>query len=318
MTARPSPVRLVQGLIIFASVSTLAWAQKPAPLARVAPGRWAQVAHALGVAGQIRGEVFRVDFAPLVGRVSIHAVRLAPGTIERPWVAFGQEGGLGWMMGRLPLPASRCPSVAANLVQSGLQVSGIDDPLPGSTPALSVIYFRGMGDSVNLARELKKALGDSLRPPRESPVARIGRLDQASIERVIGFHGRVDAGALVFHLARPETVKCCGLPNDPLRLYSGIRLVPASGMESRIAFQPSGAVAAVFGRLALSHGETDSVERALAVFGLRTVETAEPFADEYPRILFLHFYGKGKPLDLAQGVRAAIERIHHLPPVTPP
>jgi hypothetical protein len=276
------------------------------------------VAHALGVPGQIRGEAFRVDFAPLVHRVSIRAVRLAQGTIERPWVAFGQEGGLGWMMGRLPLPASRCPSVTARLVQAGLQVNGIDDPLPGSTPALSVIYFRGMGDSVNLARELKKALGDSLRPPPESPPRGVVRLNQVSIERVIGFHGRMDAGALVFHLSHPETVKCCGLPNDPLLLYSGIRLLPASGLESRIAFQPTGAIAAVFGRLALSHGETDSVERALAAFGLQTVETAEPFADEYPRILFLHFFGKGKPLDLAQGVRAAIERIHHLPPVTPP
>lgn len=318
MTPRPSPVRLVQGVLIFASVSALAWAQKPVPLVHVAPGRWAQVAHALGVAGQIRGEVFRVDFAPLVDRELISSVRLAPGTIEQPWVTFGQEGGLGWMMGRLSLPASRCPAVAARLVRAGLQVSGIEDPLPGSRPAISVIYFRGMGNSVNLARQLKKALGDTIRPPRAGQASGIGRLDKAAIERVVGFLGRTDAGALVFHFARQETVKCCGLPNDPLLLYSGIRLVPASGLESRIAFQPAGAIAAVFGRLALTHGETDSVERALAAFGLQTVATSDPFADEYPRILFLYFFGKGKPLDLAQGVRAAIERIPHLPPVTPP
>jgi hypothetical protein len=318
MTSRPSPARLARGLLLFASFSALAWAQRPASRARVAPGRWSEVAHTLGVAGEIRGDVFRVEFAPAVHRVWMRGIRLAPGTIEPSWVSFGQEGGLGWMMGHLLLPAARGSVVAGHMVRAGLDVTSLADPLPGSRPALSAVYFRGMGDSVRLARQLKTALGRALRPPPERSGFRTGRLPVAAIDKVMGRRGGPLSGALIFRLTRPETVKCCGLKTDPLRVFSGIPLAPANGLESRVAFQPVGAVAAVSGCFAVLHSEAGPVERALRIFGIQTVALDEPFSDEYPRILFLHFFGKGKPLELAQGVRAAIERIHHLPPVTAP
>jgi hypothetical protein len=303
---------------MLALLSTPLGAQQHTLRARVAPGRWAEVARALHIPGEIRGDVFRVGLAPGVNRVWMRGVRLAPGTIEPSWVAFGQQGGLGWMMGRLLLPAARGTIVTGLLVRSGIEVTGLIDPLPGSSPALSVVYFRGIGDSVHLARQLKSTLGRTLRPPHERRTLGTGRLNLIAIDRVLGRHGRVVSGALVFHLARPETIKCCGIKTDPLLIYSGIPLAPATGMESRIAFQPLGAEAAVSGRFAVLHDEAGPVERALRIFGIQTVELAEPFSNEYPRVLFLHFFGKGKPLDLAQGVRAAIERIHPLPPVTSP
>ncbi len=220
------------------------------------------------------------------------------------------------MMGRLLLPAPLGAATAGRLIHAGMEVTGLVDPLPGSAPALSAVYFHAEGDSVRLARQLKTALGPMLRAPHE-PQKHV-RLDTPAIERVMGRKGQADSGALVFHMARPETIKCCGLQNDPLLVFSGIRLVPATGLASRIAFLPNGASAAVTGRFAVRNGETALVEQALAAFGIQTVALDEPFSNEYPRIFLLYFFGKGKPLVLAAGVRAAIERIHHLPPVTPP
>lgn len=316
MISCPSPARLACGLLLFALLTTFARAQQPTPRAPVTLAVWTEVAHALGVPGQVRGHVFRVDLAPPVDGVRMHHVRLAPGAVEPSWVSFGQTGTLGWVMGRLLLPAPLGSATTGRLINAGMEVTGLVDPLPGSSPPLSLVYFHAEGDSARLARQLKTALGPVLRAPPDRP--KEVRLNTAAIERVVGSRGRADAGALVFHLARPGAIKCCGLRKDPLLVFSGIRLVPASGLASRIAFQPDGTAAAVSGRFAVRRGETSPVERALAAFGIQTVALDEPFSNEYPRIFFLHFFGKGKPLVLAAGIRAAIERIHHLPPVTPP
>lgn len=321
MEARRWAIRVARGCVLFASLAPLAWPQQPpqpAAPAHVAPGRWAAVAHALGLAGEIRGEVFRVDFTPFAGNVWMHGVRLAPGEIDGSWVSFGQQGALGWMMGRLLVTAREGARITGVLARNGLEVTGVLDPLPGSSPAITAVYFRGMGEAEMLARTLKKALGPALRPARDARTREIGRLNAARIERVLGRPGEPVSGALVFRISRPEHVKCCGLANDPLLVFSGVPLGPATGVESRIAFQPEGARVVVSGRLAVRHDEAGPVERALEVFGIETVALAEPLPDEQPRIFFLHFFGKGKPLELAQGLRAAVERMHHLPPVTPP
>lgn len=316
LTCRSSASWIARGLIILAAFSALGWARQRAPRSRLSPDVWSKVAHALGVAGQIRGHVFRVNLAPPVNRVWMRRVRLAPGSIEPSWLTFGQAGALGWVMGRLVLPAPDGAAATGRLVHAGMEVTGMVDPLPGSSPALSAVYFHAEGDPVRLARQLKLAVGRMLRPlPGQRHEL---HLNAAAIEHVVRRRGEAFAGALVFRLARPETIKCCGLQKDPLLVFSGIRLVPASGLESRIAIQPDGTKAAVSGRFALLHGETAPVERALAAFGIQTVALDEPFSNEYPRISFLHFFGKGKPLVLAAGIRAAIERIHHLPPVKTP
>jgi hypothetical protein len=307
--------------MLLALFPTFVWAQHPpheAQPARVMPGKWAAVAHALGVAGEVRGDVFRVGFAPFAGRVWMHRVPLAAGAIQDSWASFGQEGALGWMIGRLLLPAGESARIAGVMAHDGLNVTGVIDPLPGSSPAITVIYFRGMGDVTSLARTLKKSLGPALRPAHQAVSSSLGHLDVTRIEQVLGRRGTPDSGALVFHIPRPEQVKCCGLSNDPLLVFSGLLLGPATGIESRIAFQPEGVRAVVSGRLALRHDEVGPVERALKVFGIETVALVESFPDEQPRIFFLHFFGRGKPLELALGLRAAVERMQHLPPVTPP
>ncbi len=284
------------------------------PQARLTPSRWAAVSRALGVPGEIRGDVFRVDLASPAGAVSLRGIRLAPGAIDSSWVAFGQEASLGWMMGRLLLPAQRAESVVGKLVSKGMEVTGVVDPLPGSTPTLSAVYFRGLGEPVALARQLGAALGQLLqRPPKPTAIGPAG-LDVAALNQVVGSQGVLEPGAWVFRFPRPEAVKCCGVDQDPLLVYSGIALGPATGLESRIAFQPAGADSVVVGRFAVRHEEASRVEQALSTFGIEMLSLSEPLANEYPRILFLEFFGRGKPLELAQGVRAALERIHRPPP----
>jgi hypothetical protein len=303
--------------VAFAGSAALARARR-GPQAGIVPAHWVAVAHALGVPGEIRGDVFRVDFAPALPRIRMGRVFLAPGALDPSWVSFGDQAVLGWMIGRVTLTSAQAPAAIGRMTQAGIEVTGAFDPLPGASPSITTVYFREMGEAGALARSLRQALGPALRPPASPRRFSVGRLDVAAIDRILNRRGQPVSGALVFRVVRPERIKCCGVPSDPLLVFSGLPLGPATGVESRFAFQPLPAGALVVGRLAVRHDEISPVERAFSVFGIRTVSLAEPLVDEQPRISFLYFFGRGKTLELAGGLRAAIERIHHLPPVTPP
>ena len=314
---RLSAVLLAMACAAFAGFASIARARQRPP-GGFTPAHWVAVAHALGVPGEIRGDVFRVDFSPALPRIRMGGVLLAPGALDPSWVSFGEQAALGWMVGRVTLTASAAPVAIGRLVQSGIEVTGAIDPLPGASPSITTIYFREMGEVAALARSLKQALGPALRAPSIPERFGVGRMNVAGVDRILNRSGEVISGALVFRIARPEKIKCCGVPSDPLLVFSGLPLGPATGVESRFAFQPLAAGSLVVGRLAVRHDEINPVERALSVFGIVTVALAEPLVDEQPRISFLYLFGRGKALELAAGMRAAIERIHHLPPVTPP
>lgn len=314
---RSSALFLAAACVAFAGSAALARSRRAAQ-SGVAPAHWVAVAHALGVPGEIRGEVFRVDFSPALPRVRVGRVFLAPGALDPSWVSFGEQAALGWMVGRVTLTSAQARAAIGRLARAGIEVTGAIDPLPGASPSITTVYFREIGEAAPLARALKQALGPALRPPAGPRRIGVGRLNVAAIERILNRRGQPVSGALVFRIARPERIKCCGVPSDPLLVFSGLPLGPSTGVESRIAFQSLPAGALVVGRLAVLHDEISPVERAFSVFGIRTVALAEPLADEQPRISFLYFFGRGKTLELAGGLRAAIERIHHLPPVTRP
>lgn len=281
--------------------------------AQITPREWQAVAHALGVPGEIRGEAFRVDFAPVVSQIVVRGARLGPASFGSCWATFLRQGDLGVMIGRLLLPAAKAPGIAGRLAGAGIDLSAEVAPYPGSSPAVVAVYFRATGEPARMAATLHKALGAMLRAPERLTRAEAGALDVNAINGVMGRSGQAESGALVFRLARPETLKCCGLPNDPLLVFSGIALGPETGFQSRIAFQGDRVRATVSGHLLLRREEIGPVERALAVFGIEMTSLAETFPDEEPRMLFLHFFGIGKPLDLAQGLRAAIERTRQTP-----
>lgn len=308
-----SLARLVRGCLALGSMAAICAAAAAAAGAQVAPSRWEAVARALHVPGEVTGEAFRVEFAPLVRQVRMRGVLVQPGALEPPWAAFEQPGILGLMEGRLLLPAERAPQVTRELVRAGLRVTALIDPLPGSAPPVVAIHFRGLGDTPGLARQLHAALGRMLAPPSEYHTATAGGLDIHGIEKILGRAGEPVSGALVFHIARSENVKCCGMENDPLLVFSGIPLGPPMGVESRFAFQSAGAGAAVTGQLIVLGQEAGPVEHALEAFGIDTVSLAEPFVDEQPRMLALHLWGTGTAAEVASGLRAALEGTKHLP-----
>ena len=79
------------------------------------------------------------------------------------------------------------------------------------------------------------------------------------------------------------------------------------GVNTWAAFAGSNRAALVDGDFAMLEPELQGVLQALRGAGINIVAIHSHMTDEEPRILFLHFWGKGPAADLARAIQGARE-----------
>jgi hypothetical protein len=78
------------------------------------------------------------------------------------------------------------------------------------------------------------------------------------------------------------------------------------GVNTWAAFAGTVVDALVVGDFAVLENELQTVLRTLRGANINIVAIHQHMTGENPRMIFLHYYGRGKALDLARGVKAAI------------
>jgi hypothetical protein len=64
----------------------------------------------------------------------------------------------------------------------------------------------------------------------------------------------------------------------------------------------------VDGDFAMHEDELQPVLKALLASGINVVAIHQHMTGEQPRIMFLHYWGRGRAADLARGVKSALDR----------
>jgi hypothetical protein len=85
----------------------------------------------------------------------------------------------------------------------------------------------------------------------------------------------------------------------------GMDLGPEMGVNTWAAFAGSPQAAVVDGDFAMLESELQSVLKALRAAHINVVAIHSHMTHEEPRIMFLHYWGKGAAEDLAGGIKAA-------------
>jgi hypothetical protein len=86
---------------------------------------------------------------------------------------------------------------------------------------------------------------------------------------------------------------------------------PAMGTAIAINFQPTGGGnAAITGDFILLGEELNPVLKALRENGIEVTAVHNHMLDEQPRTFFVHFWANDDATKLAQGVRAALDKVH--------
>jgi hypothetical protein len=81
----------------------------------------------------------------------------------------------------------------------------------------------------------------------------------------------------------------------------------AMGVNTWAAFAGSQQAAVVDGDFAMLEDELQGVLKALRHANINIVAIHNHMTHEQPRIMFLHFWGKGTADDLARGVKTALD-----------
>jgi hypothetical protein len=118
------------------------------------------------------------------------------------------------------------------------------------------------------------------------------------LSKILGREGQTKEGTLVFQFPRSD-VKV-SINNEPVPT--------ALGFTSWTAFKNMGASTLVMGDLVLLEPEVNRVISALERSNIKVTALHNHFFYDKPKIMFMHIHGTGKDVDLAKGIRSALEK----------
>ena len=282
-------------LIAAVAVSLPCAAQRPAH-------DWSAVEQALGRRGLVQPDgVIRFGFPRGDLQVEVGDVRVLPAFALGSWVAFRPEGARATMMGDLVLTEDELGPVTDRLREGGVAVTAVHNHLLGETPRVLYTHIHGHGDPAKLAQSVHAALALSKTPLGTPPAVMPVRidLDTAAVAKALGASGHVTGGVYQVSVPRAGAIREGGAP-----------LSPSMGVATAINFQPlGGGRAAVTGDFVMIAPEVDAVQRALRAHHIAITALHSHMTDEQPRLLFMHFWAVDDAVTLAQGLRAALDRM---------
>jgi hypothetical protein len=224
------------------------------------------------------------------------------------WVAFspGKRGvAEAMIMGDLVLFEDEVNPVMSILLDRSVQVTALHNHFFFDAPHVFFMHVGGEGTVAGLGGGVKAALDkvSEIRKKAAKPGHSFGapvlpaksNIDAAKLEAVLGVKGQAKDGMFKAVMGRKATASC------------GCAVGKTMGVNTWAGFAGSDDNAVVDGDFAVSEAELQPVLKALRANGINIVAIHHHMSGETPRILFLHYWGRGKAAELAQGVKQALD-----------
>lgn len=263
------------------------------------------VDQALGRSGAPQpGDVYKFGLPRSDLTVTVDRIRLKPALALGSWVAFKPTSSGAVVMGDLVLRDDEVEPVMAKLIEGGLAVTALHHHVLRETPRVYYMHIHGAGESVKLAQAVRAAVDLTHTPTpttgTAAPSAGPLGIDTARIAQALGHSGKVNGGVYQVSVARPDTI-----------WQENIAIPPAMGIATALNFQSTGAGnAAITGDFVLRAAEVNPVLRALRERGIEVTAVHNHMLDEQPRLFFMHFWAVGDAVKLAEGLRAALDKVN--------
>jgi phosphotransferase system IIB component len=194
------------------------------------------------------------------------------------------------------------PAMSAAL-DAGLEVTALHNHFFFDQPKVYFMHIGGHGDAGKLADGVRKVYDRiaEVRAAHANPESTFPRhiADQSSIsaaplEAVFGTKGQTNNGMFKVIVGRTASMH-------------GVTVGNEMGVNTWAAFAGTDDEAVVDGDFAMREGELQTVLKSMRASGINIVAIHQHMTGETPRILFLHYWGKGKAADLTRGVKAALD-----------
>ncbi|HVU15482.1 MAG TPA: DUF1259 domain-containing protein [Candidatus Didemnitutus sp.] len=249
--------------------------------------------------------VFKVTSPRKDVAITVDGWRMPPFMGLTSWAAFKAGGQRQAMvMGDLVLFEDEVNPVMSALLDHGLQVTALHNHFFFDQPHVFFMHIGGEGTIEELAGGVR-AVFDTVKQTRAAhpelgrQFTALGLPEKSSItaeplEAIMAAKAQRNSGMVKFVFGRETTMEC-GCP-------AGTEM----GVNTWAAFAGADDNAVVDGDFAMKESELQQVLKILRGDGINIVAIHQHMTGETPRIIFLHYWGRGKAADLAGSLKKAL------------
>ena len=271
-----------------------------------APLDTAQIESASGLKGTLNESegVFKVTAPRTDVKVSVDGWQLPPFMGLMSWAAFTEgKKAPAMVMGDLVLLQDEVNPVMSAALGAGLDVTALHNHFFYDEPKIYFMHIGGEGEAVKLAAGVKAALDaqKAVRAASPEPAKSFGKplavassITTAPLEAALGGKGQVKDGMAKFVFGRSAKMPC------------GCTVGKEMGVNTWAAFAGTDDDALVDGDFCVLPGELQGVLKSLRKSGVNVVAIHHHMAMEEPRYIFLHYWGRGPAVTLAQALKTAL------------
>lgn len=265
------------------------------------------IENASGLKGTFSKEenVFKISKPRSDLKIAVDGWTMPPFMGLTSWAAFTPTGGSGVMlMGDTVLLEDEVNPAMSAALDNGLQVTALHNHFFFDEPKVYFMHITGMGDAGKLAAGVKKvydAIADvragQPQPQKAFSGANIGATNAISpepLEKVLGTKGQAKDGMFKVVIGRTASMH-------------GTTVGKEMGVNTWAAFAGSDDAAVVDGDFAMTETELQTVLKTMRHEGINIVAIHQHMTGEEPRILFLHYWAKGKATELARALKLALD-----------
>ncbi len=223
------------------------------------------------------------------------------------WAAFKAGKGSGLMvMGDFVLFEDEVAAAMKAALGHGLAVTALHNHFFHEEPRVFFMHIGGEGDLDTLAGGVKSIITavKSLRASAPQPTQTFGlsalpaenHITAPEIEKILGTKVQANNGMAKAVIGRSVTMEC------------GCEAGADLGVNTWAAFAGTDDNAVVDGDFAVTEEELQTVLKSLTGDGINIVAIHSHMTGEKPRLLFLHYWGRGSTASLAHSLKQALDR----------
>lgn len=259
-----------------------------------------------GLKGKLNAEeaVYKVSSPRTDVKISVDNWQMPPFMGLTSWAAFtaGKEKD-AMVMGDFVLMQDEVGPVMRAALDNGLEVTALHNHFFFDEPKVYFMHIGGEGSVDELSRGVRAALDKAkeIRGATPQPARSFAReqlpatssLNTETLATSLNVKGEAKDGMFKAVFGRTVKMEC------------GCEVGKEMGVNTWAAFAGSDDNAVVDGDFAVLESELQPVLKSLLKNGINIVAIHHHMTGEQPRMLFLHYWGRGKATDLANAVKIA-------------
>ena len=264
----------------------------------------AKIDQITGLTGKLNEKegAYKVTFPRSDVKVAVDGWTMPPFMGLGTWAAFTESNNGAMVMGDTVLFEDEVNAAMSVALDSGLNVTALHNHFFFDKPKVFFMHIEGEGGVDQVAGAVKK-MYDAIKQvrarnpqPKESFDANAlpekNSINPAPLNEIFRAPGEAKDGMVKFAFGRPATMH-------------GVKIDNTMGVNTWAAFAGTDDNALVDGDFAVTEDELQAVLKSLVKQKIYVVAIHQHMTHEQPRMMFFHYWGRGRAKDLAETIKGA-------------